>query len=93
MTSTILPRMNKQDWSEVCGFMSLGFSSFFWIERLLQLVVAIPHFEFSFYFFLAQWILAAALALIAAALGSPRWAYAVLLPILNWLASYYLPGG
>jgi hypothetical protein len=93
MASTILSRMNKEDWSEVCGFMSLGFSSFFWIDRLLQLIVAIPHFEFSFYFFLGQWGLAVALALLAAALGSSRWAYAALLPILNWLASYYLAGG
>jgi hypothetical protein len=89
----MLPRMNREDWSEVCGFMSLGFSSFFWIEHLLQLLARIPHFEFSFYFFLGQWVLAVALALIAAALGSSRWSYAVLLPILNWVASYYLVGG
>jgi hypothetical protein len=85
--------MSKQDWSKVCGFMSLGFSSFFWAAYLLRLIVTVPYFELSFYFFLGQWALAAVLALIAAALGSYRWAYAGLLPILNWLVSYYLVGG
>jgi hypothetical protein len=33
------------------------------------------------------------LALVAATLGSNRWAYAALLPILNWLGSFYLVGG
>ena len=90
---TVLPKMSKKDWSEVCGFMSLGCSSFFWVAHLLRLLVTAPHFQLSFYFFLGQWALALVLALIAAALGSYRWAYAALLPILNWLASYYLVGG
>jgi len=85
--------MSKNDWSEVCGFMSLGCSSFFWAAQLLRFIGAAPHFALSFYFFLGQWALAAVLALLAAALGSYRWVYAALLPILNWLASYYLGGG
>lgn len=56
-------------------------------------MVVIPHFELSFYFFLGQWTFAVVLALIAAVLGSSRWAYAALLPILNWWVSYYLVGG
>jgi len=56
-------------------------------------MVAVTHVGLSYYFFLGQWALAVVLALIAAALGSSRWAYAALLPILNWWASYYLVGG
>jgi hypothetical protein len=82
--------MNRQNWSEVCGFMSLGCSSFFWATILLRFIVKVPHFELSFYFFLGQWALAVVLALVAAVLGSSRWAYAALLPIFNWLVSYYL---
>jgi hypothetical protein len=85
--------ISKQGWSELCGFMSLGCSSFFWAAHLLRSMVAVPYFELSFYFFLGQWAFAVVLALIAAALGSSRWAYAALLPILNWWVSYYLVGG
>jgi hypothetical protein len=85
--------ISKQDWSELCGFMSLGCSSFFWAAHLLPSMVAVPYFELSFYFFLGQWAFAVVLAFIAAALGSSRWAYAALLPILNWSVSYYLVGG
>jgi len=85
--------MRKQDWSEVCGFMSLGTSSFFWAVHWLGRIVTVPHFELSFYFFLGQWTLAVVLAVIAAVLGSRRWAYAALLPVLNWLLSYYVAGG
>ena len=93
MTRTIVPPMSKKDWSEVCGFMSLGCSSFFWAAHLLRLLVSAPHFQLSFYFFLGQWALAFVLALIAAVLGSYRWAFAALLPVFNWLVSYHLVGG
>jgi len=85
--------MSKNDWSEVCGFMSLGCSSFFWAAHLLRFLGIAPHLALSFYFYLGQWVLAVVLALIAAALSSYRWAYAALLPIFNWLVSYYLVGG
>lgn len=85
--------MNKEHWSRLCGFTSLACSLFFWVGLLLRLLVAIPHFDFSFYFFLGQWALAVVLALVASALGSHRWAYAALLPILNWFVSFYLVGG
>jgi hypothetical protein len=89
----ILSPMNKAHWAKLCGFASLGCSSFFWVAFLLRLIVTVPRFDFSFYFFLGQWALAVVLALVAATLGSNRWAYAALLPILNWLGSFYLVGG
>ena len=70
-----------------------GIPSFFCAALLLRLIVTVPRFDFSFYFFLGQWALAVVLALVAATLGSNRWAYAALLPILNWLGSFYLVGG
>ena len=89
----ILSTMNKAHWAKLCGFASLGCSSFFWAALLFRLIVTVPRFDFSFYFFLGQWALAVVLALVAATLGSNRWAYAALLPILNWLGSFYLVGG
>ena len=85
--------MSKNDWSEVCGFMSLGCSSFFWAAHLFRFLGTAPPVAVSFYFYLGQWVLAVVLALIAAVLGSYRWVYAALLPIFNWLVSYYMVGG
>jgi hypothetical protein len=93
MAWTMPRKMSKHDWSDVCGFMSLGCSSFFWAAHLLRLSVTVPANELSFYFYLVQWVLAVVLALVAAILGSSRWAYAALLPFLNWFVSYYLVGG
>jgi hypothetical protein len=63
---TMASTMNKQNWSDVCGFMSLGCSSFFWATILLRFIVTVPHFELSFYFFLGQWALAVVLDLVVA---------------------------
>jgi hypothetical protein len=65
---TMASTMNKQNWSEVYGFMSLGCSSFFW-ATMLRFIVTVPHFELSFYFFLGQWAVAVVLVLVAAVLA------------------------
>jgi len=70
--------------ANLCGIGSLACSLSFWLVLALRFVPAFPKsIDLSFSYWVAIWLIAVILALIAATLGSRRWALAALLPAVT----------
>ena len=78
--------MNSKASANAFGYASLICSLSFWVLLALRLIPGFPRIDLSFNYWLAIWTLGLVLAFVAAAIGSGRWAWAVLLP----LGSFFL---
>jgi len=78
--------MNSKTSANAFGYASLICSLSFWVLLALRLIPGFPRIDFSFNYWLAIWTVGLVLAFVAAALGSGRRAWAVLLP----LGSFFL---
>jgi len=73
--------MNTKSSANASGYASLVCSLSFWVLLALRLIPGIPSIDISFNYWLAIWTVGLVLAFVAAARGSGKWVWAVLLPL------------
>ena len=77
--------MNARTSANVFGYAILICSLAFWVLLGLHYIPGFPKgVDLSFNYWVAIWVVAIVLALVAAARGSGRWALAALLPLVSF---------
>lgn len=71
--------------SNLLGWSSIACSLSFWIILALSRVPFLAHLDLTFNQFCVVWGVGIVLAISAALLGRRRWAWAALLPVINFL--------
>jgi hypothetical protein len=75
----------KNTIANIMGILSILSSASFWILFGLRAFPTLSKLDLTFNQLLVMWIGAIVLALFAALIGSKRWAYVAMLPVINFL--------
>jgi hypothetical protein len=82
--------MTRKVVANFIGWISVLCSVAFWVLLALLAVIGSPKADLAFGQWALVWGVALVLAIVAAAIGSRRWALAALLPVFNFLSLFVL---
>ena len=73
--------------------LSIGFSLIIWVMIALYFFgIDIPLPDAPWYFVFVPWIIGFVFAIIAAVIGSKRWLFAIILPVISIVATIVISG-
>ena len=81
--------MNRYSSAKIIGFVAILCSLTFWVEVAVTTIIGHTPFwlDVGFKGWFVGWALGVLLALLAAWLGSRRWAFVILLPVISFFVA------